>query len=111
VHLDVGYTDYAAKVSEIQSRILDRAMNLAADHPDFRFTPDGFWPVEEFMRGRTTTQQQRLVEAVRRGTVSLPVVHSSPFTGFASLENLIRLLYPSKRFAVADQTPFDFALA
>jgi hypothetical protein len=100
VHLDVGYTDYAAKVAEIQSRIVDRAVDLGAADPDFRFTPDGFWPVEEFLRGRTPAQQQRLVEAARRGTVSIPVVYSSQFTGFASLENLARLLYPSKRIAV-----------
>jgi alpha-mannosidase len=110
VHLDVGYTDDAAKVSEVQSRILDGAMDLARAHPDFCFTPDGFWTVEEFWQGRTQAQRDRLLEAVRRGTVSLPVVYCSSFTGFASLENLIRLLYPSKRFSVSHNTPFDFAL-
>src|SRR5580658_3708972 len=36
VHLDVGYTDYQAKVSTIQSRILDEAMDLVVQHPAFR---------------------------------------------------------------------------
>ena len=37
-HLDVGYTDYQAKVAEAQSRSLDEAMQLIHDHPDFRFS-------------------------------------------------------------------------
>ena len=49
VHLDVGYTDYQAKVSAIQSRILDEAMDLTAKHPDFRFSPDGEWDLEQYL--------------------------------------------------------------
>jgi hypothetical protein len=45
VHLDVGYTDYQAKVAAIQSRILDEAMDLAEKHPGFRLAPtaNGTW--------------------------------------------------------------------
>ena len=48
-HLDVGYTDYQAKVAEDQSRTLDEAIQMIHDHPDFRFSPDGFWCVQQFL--------------------------------------------------------------
>jgi alpha-mannosidase len=41
VHLDVGYSDYQAKIAAIQSRILDEAMDLTEKHPSFRFSTDG----------------------------------------------------------------------
>jgi hypothetical protein len=109
-HLDVGYTDYASKVAEIQSRTIDQAMEMIEKHPEFRFTLDGFWIVEEFLAGRSAAQQQRFVEHVKQRKIMVPAVYGSIFTGFAGLENLIRSLYPSKRFAVEHQTDFDLAL-
>ena len=47
IHLDVGYTDYQAKVAAIQSRVIDEAMDLTAQHPDFRFSIDGSGPIHE----------------------------------------------------------------
>ncbi len=47
-HLDVGYTDFVAKVAEVHSRVIDEAMQLIDEFPDFRFTLDGFWEAEQF---------------------------------------------------------------
>jgi alpha-mannosidase len=58
VHLDVGYTDYQAKVSAIQSRILDEAMDLTAEHPSFRFSTDGEWNLEQYFKTRTAQEKQ-----------------------------------------------------
>ncbi len=55
-HLDVGYTDYQAKVAEVQSRTLDEAMQMIHDHPDFRFSPDGFWCVRSSWRSARTSR-------------------------------------------------------
>lgn len=41
VHLDIGYTDYQAKVAAIQSRVLDEAMEMVRKDPGFRFRTDG----------------------------------------------------------------------
>lgn len=109
-HLDIGYTDDAAKVAEIQSRSVDEAMEIMERNPGFRFTLDGFWVVEEFLKGRSREQQQKFLRLVAERKISIPAVYGSSFTGFASLEHLIRALYPSKRFANEHGTPFDFAL-
>ena len=96
-HLDVGYTDYQAKVAEAQSRTLDEAMQMIHDHPDFRFSPDGFWCVRQFLAERTEEQKQLLFQAVKDKKIFVPTVEASLLTGFPTLETLLRSLYPGFR--------------
>ncbi len=109
-HLDIGYTDHDWKVAELHAQTVDHAIRLAREHPDFQFTFDGFWVIDEFLRGRNAAQEEQFIQLVRERRLHVPVVHGSTFTGFASLENLIRGLYPSKAFAVKHGLPFDSAL-
>ena len=98
VHVDVGYSDYQEKVAEIQSRELDEAMDLIHAHPDFRFSPDGYWSVRQYLAGRSEDQQKQLFEMVRDKKILVPTVEASLLTGFPSLETLIRSLYPAFEF-------------
>jgi alpha-mannosidase len=109
VHLDVGYTDYQAKVSTIQSRILDEAMDLVAEHPAFRFSTDGEWNLDQFMHWRTPAEQDRVVEAIRQQKIYLPAQSSNILTGFPTAETLIRSLYPSANFSRVHSTPLNYA--
>jgi hypothetical protein len=109
-HLDIGYTDFDWKVAELQSRTVEAAMRLVSDNPDFRFTFDGFWIIEQFLRSRTPAVRERLGRLMKEGKLSVPAVYGSTFTAFSSLENLIRGLYPSKRWALECGSAFDFAL-
>ena len=97
-HLDVGYTDYQAKVAEAQSSALDEAIQLILDHPEFRFSPDGFWCVRQFLAGRSEEEQQRLFQMVERKKIFVPSVEASLLTGFPGLETLLRSLYPGFQF-------------
>jgi alpha-mannosidase len=109
VHLDVGYTDYQAKVSAIQSRILDEAMDQTAQHPAFRFSTDGEWNLEQFLKSRSPEDQQRVIEAIRKQQLYVPAESSNVLTGFPTAETLIRSLYPSADFSRAHGTPFNYA--
>ena len=83
-HLDVGYTDFDWKVAELQSRTVEQTLAMVEKNPDFRFTFDGYWIVEQFLRNRTASEQERLFKSLRAGKLSVPAVYSSAFTGFAS---------------------------
>jgi len=109
VHLDVGYTDYQAKVSAIQSRILDEAMDLTAQHPAFRFSTDGEWTLEQFLKSRSPEEQQRIVTAIRKQQLYVPAQSSNLLTGFPTAETLIRSLYPSADFSRVHGTPYNYA--
>ncbi len=109
VHLDVGYTDFQAKVASIQSRILDEAMDLTAKHPAFRFSTDGEWNLEQYLATRSTKEQQRVIRAIQQGQLFIPAQASNVLTGFPTAETLIRSLYASANFSRVHQTPLDYA--
>ena len=108
-HIDVGYTDYQAKVSEIQSRVLDEAMDMIKEHPDFRYSVDGYWVIQEFLAGRNAGDRQRLLQLVREHKILVPAEYANLLTEFPALETLIRSLYPSYRFDRANGANFDYA--
>ncbi len=110
VHLDVGYSDYDSKVAEIHSRAVDEAVAMIYDNPDFRFNLDGSWIVEQFLEGRSDQQRERFLQLVKERKILVPAAYASNFTGFATLENLIRSLYYSKNFSRRHGTAFDFSL-
>ena len=109
VHLDVGYTDYQAKVSAIQSRILDEAMDLTAKHPDFRFSTDGEWNLDQFLKSRTPEEQQRILTSIKNEHIYIPAQSANLLTGFPTAETLIRSLYPSANVSREHGTPFNYA--
>lgn len=109
IHVDVGYSDYQAKVSAIQARTIDEAMNMTAQHPDFRFSLDGEWDLEQFMETRTAAEHQRAIEAIQKQQLFVPAQYANLLTGLPTAETLIRSLYPSADFSRKYGTPFNYA--
>jgi alpha-mannosidase len=109
IHIDVGYTDYQAKVATIQSRVIDEAMDLTAKHPDFRFSLDGGWPLSQFMAMRVPEEQKRAITAIKKEQLFVPAQYASLLTGFPTAETLIRSFYPSADFSRVNGTPFNYA--
>jgi hypothetical protein len=108
-HLDIGYTDYQAKVGEVQSRVLDEAIQMIHSHPDFRFSPDGYWCVEQFLAGRSPSERDRFLQLVKEKKIFVPPQEASLVTGFPSLEALIRSLYSGFQFNQKYGGNFDYA--
>jgi hypothetical protein len=109
IHLDVGYSDYQGKVAAIHSRVIDEAMQLIAQHPDFRFSLDGYWPLQQYFNTRTPAEQQRAISAIEKQQLYLPAQYSNLLTGFPTAETLIRSLYASADFSRKYGTPFNYA--
>jgi hypothetical protein len=109
VHLDIGYTDYQAKVAALHSRVIDEAMDLVAQHPDFRFSIDGEWSLAQFLKTRTPADQQRVIAALQKQQLFVPPQYGDLLTGLATAETLIRSLYASADFSQTHGTPFNYA--
>ena len=101
IHVDVGYSDYQAKVAAIQSRTIDEAMDMIAQHPDFRFSLDGEWDLQQFLSTRNAAQQQRAIAAIQNKQFFVPAQYANLLTGLPTTETLIRSLYPSANFAAS----------
>ena len=108
-HLDIGFTDYRPKVAELQSESVDGVLDLLPKQRDFRWTLDGEWIAEQYLAGRSPTQQRRFLDAVRAGQIVVPPQFANQHTGVASLEALIRSLYPSHALAAKEHLPVGAA--
>ena len=109
IHLDIGYSDYQAKVAAIQSRVVGEAVALSAGHPGFRFSLDGEWSLEQFLKTRSLSERQKVIAAIENERLFIPAQYSNELTGFATTETLIRSLYPSANFSRIHKTPFNYA--
>ncbi len=109
IHIDIGYSDYQAKVAAIQARTIAEAMDMTAKHPEFRFSLDGEWDLQQFLETRTAVQQQRVIEAIQKKQIFVPAQYANLLTGIPTAETLIRSLYPSANFSRKFGTPFDYA--
>ena len=108
-HLDVGYTDYQGKVAETQARVLTQAANLIHEHPDFRFSMDGSWNLQQLLQTRPPRKQNEILDLIRSGKMAMPAQYCNLLTGYASLETLYRSLYESVDLARRYGLPFEYA--
>ena len=92
-HLDVGYTDYQGKVAETQARVLTQAEGLIQKHPDFRFSMDGSWNLQQLLETRPKVKRDEILDLIRAGKMAMPAQYCNLLTGYASLETLYRSLY------------------
>jgi len=108
-HLDVGFTDYQGKVAETQARVLEQAAELIREHPDFRFSMDGSWNLEQLLDTRSPSKRDEILDLIRQGKMTMPAQYCNLLTGYASLETLYRSLYFSRNFARRYGLPFEYA--
>jgi hypothetical protein len=94
-HLDVGYSDFQTKLAELHARVIDDAMEMSAQYPEFKFSLDGYWQAQQFLEGRTESEKQKFYRAVRDKKIFVPAQHSVMLTGFGTAETLLRSFYGS----------------
>ena len=104
-HLDVGFTDYAAKVAELHSQSVDQAMDLIKKTPGFRWTLDGSWVANQYLSGRSSEAREQFLQHVRDGSIVIPPEFANQHTGNASWEGLARSLYDQRSLARAYKLP------
>ena len=95
-HLDIGFTDYQPKIEELQNRNFDRLLEEMRRDPSLRFSVDGVWPVEQFLRTRTPAAQKEFLDRVRAGRISIPAQYANLMLGGAGLETMVRSLYAGR---------------
>jgi alpha-mannosidase len=104
-HLDIGFTDYPAKVAELHSQSIDQAMDLIRAMPDFRWTLDGSWVANQYLNGRSSQAREQFIEHVRGGSIVVPPEFANQHTGNASWEALARSFYDRHTFAREHKLP------
>ena len=108
-HLDIGFTDYPAKVGEVHDRNVDKLLDEIQKFPEMRFCLDGSWIVQNYLASRDAEAKRRFLDFARKGIIGVPVQLANLMTGYPTLEELIRStdysLYLHHRYGI----PFDYA--
>src|SRR5581483_998703 len=108
-HVDIGYTDFQGKVAEGQAVALEEAADFIKQNPDFRFSTDGSWNLEQFLNTRPEAERTQMLDLVRSGKLGVPADYFNLLTGYASLETLYRSFFYTKRLSITRHIPFDYA--
>ena len=88
-HVDIGYSDFQAKTYEVQSRALDQAIETIQEHPSFRYTLDGNWVAEQYLKTRSAPQREKFLDLVKENKIYVPAnYYFNLLTGFASSEEI-----------------------
>ena len=108
-HLDIGYTDYQAKVGELQSRNIDKLLSFLPKNPEMRFSLDGSWVAQNYFATRDEEAKKQFLKYAKDGNIGVPAQYANLLTGYASLEELIRSLSYSHGLHRTEGVPFDYA--
>ncbi len=81
-HTDVGYTELPSVVRDLQVRYLDAAIDACAADPSFRWTVESLVELDDWFRGTTSAQYDRLIALINSGQMD---VMALPFNQTAFL--------------------------
>jgi hypothetical protein len=108
-HLDIGFTDYQPKIEELQNRNMDRLLEEMRRDADMRFSLDGAFLGEHYLRTRTQAAGKEFMDAVRAGRISIPAQYANLMTGGAGLETLVRSMLVGHGLNQEAGQPTDYA--
>ena len=102
-HVDIGYTNTQENVEFIHTRNLEVAMELGEktkDYPEdarFKWNPEVTWPVERFLNSRNPEMKAKLIDAIKKGYISLDAGYINTNTSAASDEELLEFFRFAKK--------------
>lgn len=108
-HLDIGYTDYQAKVAELQNYNIDELLDFLPKNPGMRFSLDGSWVAQNYFAMRNDRAKKQFLQYVHEGKIGVPVQYVNLLTGYASLEELIRSFTYGHELHRTEGVPFEYA--
>ena len=93
-HLDIGFTRPPDEVARDYKDSIDTAIRFAGEHPDFRWTIESAWMLQEWLR-RTDDDSlvAELTSLLREGRLALGVAFGSMHSGLMGAEESNRLVY------------------
>ncbi len=108
-HLDIGFTDYQAKVADLHDRNIDKLFGEFQKHPEMRWSLDGSWIAEHYLLTRNEAARKEFLGLVSAGKIGLPTQSANLLTGYGTLEVLIRSMSYTHRLHREHGAPFDYA--
>lgn len=95
-HLDIGFNWPRDEVGIGYKHCIDRAIELCERYPDFKWTIETSWQLEEWLkRTRDEKTVNKLKELIKQGRIYLCAAPATFHSGVISGEEACRLFYPT----------------
>lgn len=114
-HHDLGYTDTLENVLRFYEAVYDQVLSFCdqtEDFPEeakFRYTAEGAWSVEHYLRQRPPEVAEKLSHYLHQGRIEIQGLYGNLITNLLGHEEQIRALYPS--FAIRRKLGGEIATA
>jgi len=96
-HFDLGFNAPQDTVAEWAKKNIDLAIQYCSLYPNFHWTVETIWPLEEWMiRTTNHTEINRLFNLVKEGRISIGACYTGVHSGILGYEEVNRLIYPAK---------------
>ncbi len=101
-HYDLGFVDAPDQIRERAARHIDEVIRVAESNPDFRWTIESVWQVQEWLKRQKKPSSvlpsdkqkiARLMKLIKSGQIALSTSWGSMHTDFMGAEELNRLCY------------------
>jgi hypothetical protein len=101
-HYDFGFVEAPDQVRERAARHIDEVIRVAEANPDFRWTIESVWQVNEWLKRqrkstsvlpRDKVKIARLMDLIKSGRIDLSTAWGSMHTDFMGAEELNRMCY------------------
>lgn len=96
-HLDIGFTGTQAEVAKISAETIDRAIELCAENPDYKWTIESIWQLEQWMAGKSPERIKELMNLVKAGRIGLAACYAGMVGATMGSEEFCRSLYFAER--------------
>ncbi|MHB0999120.1 MAG: glycoside hydrolase family 38 N-terminal domain-containing protein [Armatimonadota bacterium] len=92
-HLDIGYTHPQSEVAAQHVVIIDHVMEFCAQDPEYRWTVESLWQLEQWMNNRSQEKINKFFALVKSGQISLGACYAGLHSGLMGSEEFSRSLY------------------
>lgn len=97
-HLDIGFTDPQDEVAETYKGIIDRAIDYAEAIPEYKWTIESVWQLEQWLARSSPSDVARLERLAEAGKLHLCAGYANMHTAVMSCEEINRFLYPTEQY-------------
>jgi hypothetical protein len=97
-HLDIGFTDPQDMVATQYKAIIDRAIQFAETIPEYKWTIESVWQLEQWLAQSSPADVARLQRLVEAGKMHLCAGYANMHTAVLGSEEINRFLYPAEAY-------------
>ncbi len=109
-HLDIGFTDPPDVVADQQKAYIDEAIDLVDANPDYVWTVEELWQLEQWILRSTPAEIAHLADLARAGRIGLTAGYVTPHSDEMDAEEANRFFTYADSLRRAWNVPLDGAI-